>query len=95
MISFINQDDFISFRHHIYGKDKGEVVDNGHTYTPDVLNDVAIDWSKMFPKTDNLLNMPNLMVLPNTGCQQSIHNFTIMRLFKKEINMLCNDFAYI
>ena len=26
VISFINQDDFISFRHHIYGKDKGEVV---------------------------------------------------------------------
>ncbi|WP_051242685.1 cobalamin-dependent protein [Stappia stellulata] len=52
-------------------KDKGEVVDNGHSYTPEVLNDVAIDWSKMFPKTSSLLNMPNLMVLPNTGCQQS------------------------
>jgi clorobiocin biosynthesis protein CloN6 len=25
----------------------------------------------MFPKTSSLLNMPNLMVLPNTGCQQS------------------------
>uniref|UniRef100_UPI003BAA888C cobalamin-dependent protein n=1 Tax=Stappia sp. TaxID=1870903 RepID=UPI003BAA888C len=52
-------------------KDKGEVIDNGHSYTPEVLNDVAIDWSKMFPKTSSLLNMPNLMVLPNTGCQQS------------------------
>lgn len=52
-------------------KDKGEMVDNGHSYTPEILNDVAIDWSKMFPKTDSLLNMPNLMVLPNTGCQQS------------------------
>jgi len=52
-------------------KDKGEMVDNGHSYTPEVLNDVAIDWSKMFPKTSSLLNMPNLMVLPNTGCQQS------------------------
>lgn len=52
-------------------KDAGEVIDNGHSYTPEVLNDVAIDWSKMFPKTSSLLNMPNLMVLPNTGCQQS------------------------
>ena len=49
----------------------GEVIDNGHLYTPAILNDVAIDWSKMFPKTTSLLNMPNLMVLPNTGCQQS------------------------
>lgn len=52
-------------------KTDGQVIDNGHSYTPDVLNDVAIDWSKMFPKTTSLLNMPNLMVLPNTGCQQS------------------------
>lgn len=52
-------------------KTDGEMVDNGHAYTPSVLNDVAIDWSKMFPKTNSLLNMPNLMVLPNTGCQQS------------------------
>ncbi|MCG6122721.1 MAG: cobalamin-dependent protein [Microvirga sp.] len=49
----------------------GEIVDNGHGYTPAILNDVAIDWSKMFPKTSSLLNMPNLMVLPNTGCAQS------------------------
>jgi clorobiocin/coumermycin A biosynthesis protein CloN6/CouN6 len=52
-------------------KQDGAIIDNGHTYTPSVLNDVAIDWSKMFPKTSGLLNMPNLMVLPNTGCQQS------------------------
>ena len=25
VISFINQNDFISFRHHVYGKDKGEI----------------------------------------------------------------------
>lgn len=52
-------------------KDDEFIVDNGHAYTPDILNDVAIDWSKMFPKTQSLLNLPNLMVLPNTGCQQS------------------------
>ena len=52
-------------------KQDGTIVDNGHSYTPEVLNDVAIDWSKMFPKNSSLLNMPNLMVLQNTGCQQS------------------------
>lgn len=52
-------------------KNGDHIVDNGHTYVPEILNDVAIDWSNMFPNTTNLLNMPNLMVLPNTGCAHS------------------------
>ncbi len=52
-------------------KNNGQIYNNGHTYTPNILNDVAIDWSALFPEKCNLLNLPNLMVLPNTGCARN------------------------
>jgi clorobiocin biosynthesis protein CloN6 len=65
-----DRDDFSQIPNLIY-KNKGIVCDNGFTHTPSTLNDVAIDWSQLFPEKCNLLNMPNLMVLPNTGCDNN------------------------
>lgn len=61
------QEGFSHIPNLVYKQD-GEIVDTGFTHRPEVLNDVAIDWSKMFGEKFNLMNLPSMFVLPNTGC---------------------------
>ncbi len=61
------QSEFSNIPNLVY-KNKGEIVDTGFTHLPEVLNDVVIDWSKLFKEKFSLLNLPSIFVLPNTGC---------------------------
>ncbi len=52
----------------VYRESSGDLRDTGFSYRPAILNNVHMDWSYFFPEKINLLNIPTLMVLPNTGC---------------------------
>ncbi len=46
----------------------GDINETPFNYLPEKLNDTDVDWSYYLPTGINLLNLPTLMILPNSGC---------------------------